>query len=307
MIQMGWAVAQLIAPFLGALLLEAIELEGVILLDFMSFLCAVLVLLPLRFPKRKASVTEANVTGSSLLREIGDGWSYIVARPGLLGLFVYFGAYNFLVGIVEVLVAPLVLSFASTVALGTIMSVGGMGTVVGGVVISIWGGPERRMLIVFGFMLLCGLCTAVAGLSMSITFLAIAAFLFFLGLPIINACTQVILQEKVAPALQGRVLALRMGIQQGLLPLGYAAAGPLADYVFEPLMAAGGSFADNVGRVIGVGPGRGIGLMFVLVGLLMQAFTLIAYCSPRVRRVEQELPDAISDQEVSRDPKPFAI
>jgi hypothetical protein len=45
MVQVAWAVAQLIAPFLGALLLESVGLAGVVLLDVLSFVCAVLVLL----------------------------------------------------------------------------------------------------------------------------------------------------------------------------------------------------------------------------------------------------------------------
>jgi DHA3 family macrolide efflux protein-like MFS transporter len=236
MIQMSVAIAQLAAPLLGALLLELIKLEGVILLDFVSFLCAALALLCLRFPKRKAQVT-SRVSKGLLLREVRDGWIYIASRPGLLGLFRYFAAFSFLIGAVEVLVTPLVLSLASTVVLGTILSVGGSGMLVGGLVMSVYRGPEQRMMAVFGCMLLCGLWLAVAGLSTFVPLLAISAFFFFLGLPMINACGQVIVQKKVAPDLQGRVFALRDAIQHTSLPLGYVVAGPLADYVFEPLMA----------------------------------------------------------------------
>jgi DHA3 family macrolide efflux protein-like MFS transporter len=59
-------------------------------------------------------------------------------------------------------------------------------------------------------------------------------------------------------------------------------------------MAADGVLRDSAGVVIGVGPGRGIGLLFVTVGLLMSMATALAYLYPRVRLLEEELPDCVS-------------
>nr|MDJ0954444.1 MFS transporter [Acidimicrobiia bacterium] len=68
-------------------------------------------------------------------------------------------------------------------------------------------------------------------------------------------------------------------------------AGPLADGVFEPLLQEGGALADTVGAVIGVGPGRGIAFLFIILGGLSIVFTLIAYLYPRLRNLEDEIPD----------------
>jgi DHA3 family macrolide efflux protein-like MFS transporter len=84
--------------------------------------------------------------------------------------------------------------------------------------------------------------------------------------------------------------------------LAYAVAGPLADYVFEPLMAPGGLLAENVGQLIGVGHGRGIGLLFMIVGVLTIMVTVVAYQYSRLRLVEDELPDAIPDNIASGEP-----
>lgn len=59
-------------------------------------------------------------------------------------------------------------------------------------------------------------------------------------------------------------------------------------------MAADGLLADSVGRLIGVGPGRGISLLLVLMGLINIVATLVAWSEPRIRRVEMEVPDAAS-------------
>jgi hypothetical protein len=58
------------------------------------------------------------------------------------------------------------------------------------------------------------------------------------------------------------------------------------------MLMEGGSLAPSVGRVIGVGPGRGIGFMFILFGCLPIAVGVLGYLSPRLRQMEDELPDA---------------
>jgi len=75
-------------------------------------------------------------------------------------------------------------------------------------------------------------------------------------------------------------------------------AGPLADNVFKPLLAEGGALAGSVGLVLGVGPGRGTGLMFVVIGFLAILAAGSGYLNPRVRKVEDELPDAIEEKPV---------
>ena len=73
------------------------------------------------------------------------------------------------------------------------------------------------------------------------------------------------------------------------------AAGPLADTIFEPLLAVDGSLAGSVGQLIGVGPGRGMGLMFIVMGFLAVLTAVSAFGLPRIRNVERELPDAVEN------------
>ena len=67
----------------------------------------------------------------------------------------------------------------------------------------------------------------------------------------------------------------------------------LADSVFGPLMSEGGGLSGTVGGMIGVGQERGIGLMFILSGVLMLLVTAAAYAYPRLRLIEDELPDVV--------------
>jgi hypothetical protein len=294
LVQMGQSVGQLISPVLAGVLIVTIQIQGIIMLDFATFLFALVTLLSARFPEAK-TVAGREVGKGSLLHEATYGWIYIRSRPGLLGLLIFLAISNFLMGVIEVLATPLVLSFASPAVLGTVLSIGGSGMLVGSVVMSTWGGPLRLIKSVFGFMLLSGLCVIVAGLRPSGQLFALATFFFCLGLPIINGSIQVIFQRKVALDVQGRVFALMRMIAGSSLPLAYVVAGPLADRVFEPLMTSGGLLAGSIGQLIGVGPGRGIGLMFITLGALTMLVTVVAYQYPRLRLLEEELPDAIAD------------
>jgi hypothetical protein len=71
----------------------------------------------------------------------------------------------------------------------------------------------------------------------------------------------------------------------------YLLGGFLANYLFEPSMMSSGPLANLFGPLIGVGPGRGMGLMFVLMGVLSIITALSAFAHPRIRHVESELPD----------------
>jgi hypothetical protein len=80
----------------------------------------------------------------------------------------------------------------------------------------------------------------------------------------------------------------------GRQPIASLVAGPLADRVFEPLLAVNGPLAGSVGQITGVGPGRGIGLLLISMGLLLVMASVVSYLCPRLRLVEEELPDAVA-------------
>jgi uncharacterized protein (DUF58 family) len=85
------------------------------------------------------------------------------------------------------------------------------------------------------------------------------------------------------------------------MPFAFAIAGPLADRVFEPLMAPGGGLAGSVGALIGVGKGRGVGLLFIVLGLFVLLVVLLSALSPRLWKIESEIPDAVADSEDTPD------
>ena len=297
MVQIGEAVSQLLAPAAAGALFVTTGLQGVVLIDFITYLIAVGTLLFVRFPKPETT-EEGEQSKGSLLSEAVYGWKYIAARSGLLGLLLIFAAFNFLSSLTFPLITPLVLDMSSPDVLGLLFSIVGVGMLIGTLVMSVWGGPKRRIHGVLFFLFLAGLFTMGFGFSSSLPIMAISGFLLFLVLPTINGSSQAIWQSKVAPDVQGRVFAARRMIASSIMPIAYVLAGPLNDKIFKPLLVEGGTLADTlVGEVLGVGLSRGTGLLFIVIGFLSALVALSGYLNPRVRNVEDELPDVISDPE----------
>ncbi|HEU4322796.1 MAG TPA: MFS transporter [Roseiflexaceae bacterium] len=292
MIELAYGAGQILAPLAAGQGLGRIGLQGVVLMDVLSFVLSIALLLFVRFPPTPPLAQEGQ---RSMLRDMVGGWHFIRTRPGLLRLMVFIGVLNLTTGMVTVLITPLVLSFASVSTLGMVMSFAGMGMVVGAVLMILWGGPRRRIHGVLGFYLLSAFALFAAALPPAAPIIAGAAFVFLMCSPVIVSSMQAIWQSKVPPGLQGRVFSVRRLLGMAAPPLAALLSGPLSDEVFEPLLAPGGALEHSVGHVLGIGAGRGIALLFVMIGFLILLHALVSYLSPHIRNVEDELPDALTE------------
>lgn len=291
MVQMGQALTSVITPILAGALFVFIGLKGIILIDFVTFFFAVGALMYVVIPQPEITQEHKD---KNLLQDISFGWNYLRQRKGLFGLLLYFALINFLLNWTVVLLIPMVLSRYSASTLGIIQTVMGIGMLAGSIVMSSWGGPKRRIPAVIGFVMLAWIGYIFAGLRADPFMIGIGIFVLMFFVPLASGNSQVVFQSKVAPEIQGRVFSVRSTISQSMMPIAFLTAGPLADKFFEPLMSEGGSLANTfVGHLLGTGAGRGIGLMFIISGIAALIISIIVYANPRIRNVEDELPDAI--------------
>lgn len=294
MVQMADSLSMLIAPLAAGFLLGLIGLEGIIMIDLFTFLVAIVTLIAVKFPEL---AKETDVKKTKFIKEALKGWTYIKARPALVGLLFYFAFVNFLLGYLNVLIQPLILMLSDEKALGMVISISGGAMLLGGVVLSIWGGMKDKMkqFLLFGTLSAVGL--SIMGLSSSITVITIGMILSLGLIPFGNAAVQEIWQRKVHANVQGRVFALRRMIGLSLSPIAYLTAGPVTEKIFNPLMSENGILSNNLGLLFGVGEGRGIGLLFFILGILWMITGIGYYAHPRIRHLDLELPDAIGGQE----------
>lgn len=293
MLEFGQAGTTIAAPALAGLLLSITDIWGVLLIDFGTFLFAAAMLLLVRIPRPEVSAEGRKAKGS-IWKEAAYGWTFIRERPGLLNLLFYFAALNLAICASGVAILPMVLAFTgSKAAVGTIMSLVGIGMLIGGAIMTITGGPKPRVYAVLAVGLLLSVCFVLVGLKPSVFLVGAGVLLWYIGLPIMNGSSTAIWQSKTPGDVQGRVFAMRRMIAQFTTPIGDFSAGPLADKVFIPLLLPGGALADTaIGRVVGVGPGRGIGLMILTMAAIPGLAAIWGLLNPRIRNVETELPDA---------------
>jgi MFS family permease len=285
---------QVLAPILAGLLLPVIRLLGVLTLDVMTFCVAIGTLLLVHIPQ-PVKTAEGQAGQGSLLQEAAYGFKYIFARRGLLGLLLFFIALNFVIGLSISLFAPFILSRTGndSAALGAVESAAALGAVIGGLLISLWGGFKRRMTSILLGEALTGLTIlSLFGLSRTLPGWIVISFIGQIFPVFTNGASQAIWQAKVAPDVQGRVFSARRMIAWATGPITPILAGALADYVTEPAMQSPTWLASAFGGLVGTTPGSGMALQFVLTGIAYMAIVAIVFLfAPVVRDLEDGLPD----------------
>ncbi len=287
-------MAQVFAPILAGILIYVIHINGIMLIDIITFLMAVSTLLVIHIPNPAPESTD-RTTCSSFWQNFSFGFRYILQRRGLLGLLLIFSGINFFAGLTYFSILPVLIlarSSGNEMALATVQATLGVGGIVGATIVTLWGGPKR---LIHGILAGAGASFILGDIlfatGRSIPVWTSAAFLSALFIPLIDSANRSLWQKKVAPNAQGRVFSVQGMAQQMSLPLAYILAGPLADRLFEPAMSSGGLLADTFGWLVGTGPGAGIAIMFLCTAVSGMLASVSGYIIPVVRNVETDLPD----------------
>jgi DHA3 family macrolide efflux protein-like MFS transporter len=289
--------AMIFAPMAAAFLLGFIGIVGIMMIDIATFLIAISMLFFVDIPRPPA--TEAGRKGmGSIWKESFYGFRYIYERPSLLGLQLVFFSINLFGAFGTTVLNPMILARfpkndpLGNQMLGSVQAAGGIGGLVGSILLTVWGGPKRKVNGVLGGMILVSLFGGVLlGLGQNVYVWVVTSLLSWVFLPIINGSNQAIWQAKVAPDVQGRVFATRLLIAQISVPIAMLLAGPLADLVFTPAMMPGGNLTALFGGVMGTGHGVGMSLMLIISGILGVLVGIVGYSVRTVRDAEAILPD----------------
>ena len=282
----------ILAPMLAGALLPIIGLTGILSIDVVTFVLAILVLLMVHIPQPRRTEEGAQAQGN-ILKEAAFGFRYIFARPSLLGLQLVFFFGNLCAGVAFTVLAPMILlrTGNDSASLGLVQSAGAIGGVVGGIAMSAWGGFKRRVHGVLAGWMVSSIFFALMGLTKWIPLWIALNALSSVVIPLINGSNQAIWQSKVAPDVQGRVFSARTLIAWMTNPISPLIGGTLADFVLEPAMRAPSGLSSLFGWLVPPGPGAGMGLLifFSCLGGILAG--LIGYFVYPIRHAEDILPD----------------
>lgn len=253
---------------LGALLMSVLPMQAILGIDVLTALVAITPLGFVRIPQPEQPKEEAHLTVKpTLWQDLRQGLRYVWSWPGLMGILVLAMMINLLLSPASSLQPLLVAEHfhGQAVQLAWMESAWGVGVVVGGLVLSAWGGFRRRIVTsLLGLVLLGAAVLSVGLLPPSGLLLAIAAT-FVIGFmnPIVNGPLFAVLQDVVAPEMQGRVFTLVNSLASCVSPLGLLAAGPIADNL-------------------------GVPVWFLISGLLTGLLGLGAFLVPAIMNIEQQ-------------------
>ena len=175
--------------------------------------------------------------------------------------------------------------------MGIVVSATGIGSLLAGLVMALWGGLKRRADGMIGFNILMGVSYIIMGLYADPVFLICGSFVYGLSLVFINTHWQSLIQVKVGLELQGRVFAINELLARISIPFGFLLGGILSEKLFEPLMINNTSFSEVAGFFIGTGPGRGIAIVLLIAGVSRAIMGIVGLCIKKFRYMEDILPD----------------
>jgi MFS family permease len=229
LVELSRGAAQLLAPVIGGVAYAAIGLGGILAIDVASFAIGILPLVAIRFPAHPRPPREA--------ADLRAAWQVVAKRRGLVAMLALFAVTNFTFAVTELAFRPLVLDAGDPWQLGVVLSTVGCGMVAGAAAMAVWSArTASRVTAILAFQLVEGGALIAAGASTTLAGRCAAAFAYGVVIPLTFGCARVIWQLHIPHELQGRVAALRNAIVIAAIPIGYAAAAPIA-YVLGPHLA----------------------------------------------------------------------
>lgn len=274
------ALGLVLGPLLGSLLLHHIGLAGVVLCDGAGFLFAALVLL--RLPRRKQAEQHPRETMS--LATLSAGGSWLLGRPALVMLLVFFAAVNGAGVMGTALVTPYLLSFTDASGLAFVAASGGCGMIAGSLWVAVRNGFTRKIRAILLLLLVNGAANGFIGRFPHVPLTAVSAFVGAAAFAALNASAYAVWLERVPKKLQGRVFSIATALATITMPPAYAVSGWLVDTVLNPWIAS----LPATFWWLGDGPARGIGVMWMGAGMLIVFLALAGSFLPLLWDLENQ-------------------
>lgn len=225
----------IIAPPLGALLMSLLQFYQVISVDIVTAIIAITPLLFIRIPQPVRTDQVEIITPKTVFRDVKEGYKYIRNWRGMFLLALLAALLNFMLAPASTLMPLMVTQhFQKGVwELSLLESAMGIGVVVGGLTLGIWGGFKNKMITSLMGVVGIGLGVFLFGIAPSHSF-----WLAYVGIgisgvmnPIANGPLMAIMQSKIAPEMQGRVMGLTNSLCAMMMPLALLISAPVAEFI----------------------------------------------------------------------------
>ncbi len=280
LLQFSSAIQNLLAPVIAGFLYPLIELKGLFIIDFVSFFFALASIAFIKIPQPLIEKTKDSLVLAAL-KDLKYAWKYLIQKKGLMQLIVFFAFLNFIANLSMILLGPLMMSVYNSQAYGNVQAGIGLAMLLGGLCSSLIPDTKNKIKRILLILSLCSIGPIISGTTLNRIIITGGFFIFMFPVPYVNTLLMSIFQIKIERNVLGRVGALMTAILAAITPIAYLCAGPIADYVFEPLMNE---------------KGRGIGLIFIISGILLIISCLLMRLNKTVTSIEKRLPDYVDNK-----------
>lgn len=283
LVQLAGSSKYLFSPVIAGMLLAVVDIEVLLIMDISTVFITIITISAVR---RSLVAKPVSKKKFSLSKDLKEGWRILVSRKGVFTLTLLMTVVTFYMGILQTLFTPMVLPLSNAKTLGIVQSVSATGLLLGSLFIGVFNVNQRYTRVLSVGLLVAGIFFSLIGVSSNIYVIAAAGFLFFATLPFVNTSADVLIRTNIPNEAQGRAWGMIGVVSQFGYVAAYASAGLLSDHIFNPLMDEGGLLASTVGKWIGSGQGRGIGLLFIISGILVIVLALIMARMKSIRALE---------------------
>ena len=243
-------------------------LKYILIVDLLTFLFALLTLIFLVYIPEIKSLKEENI---NIFKQCIAGIKYIFYRKDILALIYFMGFINFIAGMYNTALAPMILSRTGNndIQLGIVTSSIGIFGLLGSLIVQKFPQPKKRVplmanIMIFSFLI----CNILLGVGRNYIWWTIAVLAGHFFVPLLLANMEYFMRTKVPLEVQGKVFSARNTIQYATLPIGNLLCGILADNFFEPYMLGRGYGQEFFHYFTGEGSGSGLALMYIFLGLI---------------------------------------
>ncbi|MCE0464938.1 MFS transporter [Pseudomonas uvaldensis] len=281
----------LVAPLLAGAIMAKAGLVTILAVDLLTFCSGTLLVIKAFSHARVASVHHDSAAKGSVfggaLGNIAAALRFFAAERLMAGLLVYTMMRGAVLALATLMMTPLLLSTLGSQTLGMAYTWAALGGLAGAGLLISMGNPRRLMALVAGAdLLLAGCVIALGVVSHAVAYCALA-FIAITMASIADASVNSLWMRRIPAGSRASVFALISMLTIAGTSLSVIVGGFLVDHWFQPALMPGGLYADSIGRWLGVGPGRGVGLLFVVAGALFALLPLSVLLYGPMRRLDE--------------------
>ena len=270
LVSMAGSARYLFSPVIAGFLLAVSRVEVLLVIDICTFFLTVISAAVVR---NSIGQKETEDTGT-FFSSMKEGWQILSDRKGVLMLVGISSLITLFMGMFQVLVEPMILSFESAKTLGVAETICALGMLVSGLVLGVRG-LKGHFVNTLGFsLMMAGIFMVGFGLSDQLIVICVFGFLFFAMLPFANNCLDYLVRTNIPGDAQGRAWGLIGFLSQ----LGYVAA-----YAFS------GIAADTLGGINHQGVGKGAALVIIAAGFFQILISILVMIPKSIRQLEQNI------------------